>query len=250
MLHAILIDDEVRAIKGLEILLAKHIEGVRVVATATDPSEGIRLINSYRPDVVFLDINMPQLNGFDLLARLEYTAFELVFCTAHEEFGLKALRSNAVDYLLKPVNVDELRLTIRRISEKRIRQVYPAELFDALKKSLEKKTGRVPLQGKTDIGYISHNEIVYIEASSHHSMVVLSDGKSHKVNNALKDYEAMLCGDTSPFLRIQASYIVNMNHVTRYLKEDGGYVVMQGNRRIPVSKTKREELFRRLRLHV
>src|SRR5471030_515650 len=105
MLHAVIIDDEIYGVKSLELLIQKFVEDVKVVATTTNPVEGIDIINNYRPDIVFLDISMPVLDGFQLLENLNYKKFCLVFTTAHREYGLKALRKNAIDYLLKPVDI-------------------------------------------------------------------------------------------------------------------------------------------------
>jgi two-component system, LytTR family, response regulator len=248
MLHAIIIDDEPRAIKGLELQLLKYVTGVRVVASTTDPQAGVHLINTYRPDIVFLDIHMPLLNGFDMLDQLEFNEFALVFCTAHREYAVRALRVNAVDYLLKPVNAEELKETIARISKKLNELSAEPAMLAELSKYASPRTVRIPLLFKDRIDYIQTSALVYIEADSHHSMVTLITGETIKANGSLKEYENMLCQDESPFIRVQYSFIVNMNHITRYLKEDGGYVVMKGSKRIPVSKAKKDELFRRLHL--
>jgi two-component system, LytTR family, response regulator len=248
MLHAILIDDETQALKALEILLTGYVGGVKVVATSTDPVSAIGMINNYRPDVIFLDINMPVLNGFELLEKLEFTDFELVFCTAHHEYALRAVKKNAMDYVLKPVNVDELRVTVKRLEERRHLNRFSPELFRLLLQEIETQRYRVPLHSKSEIGYIPREKIIYIEASSHHSLVVLTNGNAQKVSYALKDYESMLCSEGSMFFRVHSSFIINVNHVTRYLKEGGGYVVMESLKKIPVSRAKRDELFARLHL--
>jgi two-component system, LytTR family, response regulator len=248
MIHTVIIDDEIRAIRGLEIMLTKFIQGVKIVATTTDAKKGVEIINDYRPDLVFLDINMPGLNGFELLEQLEFRNFNLVFSTAHQEHALKALKLDAVDYLLKPVGLDELKTTVEKVIKRAEEKKILPDLFTLLKATFERRNLRVPLVTKGNISYVEPDQVLYIEASSHHTTVVMADGSTEKVNYGLKDYEALLCKPNSQFMRIHLSYIVNTNHITRYLKEDGGYIVVNGVKTIPVSKNKKHDLFRILNL--
>jgi two-component system LytT family response regulator len=243
MIHAVVIDDEISGVKNLELLVNEYLKGIRIVASTTNPHEGISQVNDYRPDIVFLDIKMPNLDGFDVLDRLYFTQFHLVFTTAHQEFALRALKRNASDYLLKPVDVNELRTTVERIREKiESKQQFP-DVTGLLNQFRTLKNTRVPLHSKTGVEYVLPSDIVMIRAESNRSHVLLLNGMQIDSGQPLKEYEILLCGNSLPFSRVHNSYLVNMNYVKRYLKESGGFVVMNNNKTIPVSKNKKEELF-------
>lgn len=244
MLHAIIIDDEVNGVKSLELLIKKYISEIKVVATTTLAVEGIQLINDYRPDVVFLDISMPVLNGFEILEKLEFRNFDLIYTTAHREYGLKALKSDAADYLLKPVGVEDLRDAVKRIIKIRNKFNHGETLKNILSEIVKTPKIKVPLSSKDTIEYVTPSQIVYLEADSNSSIVVFSDSESLKTNKSLKEYESILCKENSNFIRIHNSYIININFITRYTKEDGGYAVMQGKKSIPISKNKKEDFLK------
>ncbi|MES2680155.1 MAG: LytTR family DNA-binding domain-containing protein [Bacteroidota bacterium] len=240
MIHAVLIDDEYNGLKSLELLIEKFVADVKVVASTIDPLKGVELINNYRPDIVFLDINMPNLNGFELLKKLEFSAFHLIFTTAHREYALKAIKESATDYLLKPIDATDLNLAVEKVKQKISEKQKQPDALDILKHIYEIQDTRVSLPTKTAIEYVSPNDIVYIEAFSNYAVVFLRNGKEFTVYKALKDYEQQLCKNELAFIRIHNSYIINVNYVTRYLKDDGGYAVIQSRKSIPISKNKKE----------
>jgi two-component system LytT family response regulator len=241
MIHAVIIDDEMNGVKSLELLLTKFIPDVKVVATCTDARDGIEIINNYRPDVVFLDINMPALNGFDLIEKLTFREFHLVFSTAYQEYALRALKLNATDYLLKPIDIEELKATIERIRTNIEDKKRWPDMYATLKEMAEIRNMRIPLAAKGNITYVTADQVLYIEANSNQSVVTLAGGEQENVSSSLKDYEAQLCKPGQQFMRIHNSFIVNLHYVTRYIREDGGYVVMQGKKSIPISKHKKDE---------
>lgn len=247
MLRAIIIDDEYNGVRSLELLIQKFIQDVKVVASSTNPVEGIELINDYRPEIVFLDINMPVLNGFQLLDNIEYKDFHLIFTTAYQEHGLQAIKRNALDYLLKPVSIDELRTAIARIKKKVEEAKQPAdlkELFDTLR-SMQQQ--RVAFPTRTSIELVPSSDIMYLEAQSNNCIVVLTNGVQHQVLKSLKDYEEILCKPGSNFFRLHNSFIVNIDYAGRYVREDGGSIIMSNKKEIPVSKTKKNDLMVLLR---
>ncbi len=249
MIHAIVIDDEYNGIRSLELMLAKYAPDVKVVATATDPYEGIGLINNYRPDVVFLDISMPGISGFELLDALVYKNFFLVFTTAHEEYGLKALKNNALDYLLKPVSAAELEQAIQKIKNRMQSRPDMSSVFGLLREVLSQPRVRIPLPTKMSTEYVEAKEILYIEGRSNSSVVNLVSGNTVKVSVTLKVYEQLLCKPHMQFIRIHNSYIINVDHATRYLKSEGGFVVIQNKKNIPVSKHKKEEFLKMITIN-
>ena len=248
MIHAILVDDEVKVLRGLELLIEKFVPEIKVVAAASDPEKAVELIDNYRPDVVFLDISMPVLNGFQMLEKLSFRNFHLVFTTAHEEYGIQAIRQSALDYLLKPVDTKELKKIVEKINRLNENNYKLDGIIEALKKITERQSTRVALPHKADTEYVNPEDIVYIEASVRNSLVCLSDGRTVTVSKPLKDFEEQLCERDLNFMRVHLSFIINLNFMTRYLKENGGQVVMHGLKSIPVSKNKKEEVLKFLGL--
>jgi len=241
MLHAIIIDDELNGLISLELLVKKYLPGIKVVAKTTDALEGVELVNNFRPDIVFLDINMPNLNGFELLEKIEFKKFHLIFTTAHEEYALKAIKKNALDYLLKPIDADDLKKAIEKINKN-------IDDHSAMQNALHflnniKETGdvKISVPAKTGIDLVSANDIMYIEADSNQAIVVLKTKNKINVTRSLKDYEKQLCETNKNFIRIHNSFIININYVSRYVPEDGGYAVIQNEKSVPISKNKKEE---------
>lgn len=246
MVHAIIIDDEINGLKSLELLLADLKQEIKIVGTTTDAVEAIELINSYRPDVVFLDISMPQLNGFEVLERLQFKNFHLVFTTAHRNFALKAIKQGAVDYLLKPVDIKELYETVARIKEKMAEGQVKTDMYELLKRLNEVQNMRVLLPSKKSTEYVFPADIIYIEARSNNSQVGLTNGQLIEVISNLKDFEYQLCKKESSFMRVHHSYIINVDYVTRYIKDDGGIAVLKGKKSIPISRQRKEDFLKKI----
>jgi two-component system, LytTR family, response regulator len=228
-------------IVSLELMIQKYIPEIKVVAKTINAIEGIELIDDYRPDIVFLDINMPNLNGFELLERVEYRNFQLIFTTAHEEYALRAIKKNALDYLLKPVDSEELKKAIERAKENLKKEDFVQNAFSVLRSMKESDDIKISVPGKSSIDVVSACDIMYVEANSNQAVVVLKDKSKIQVSRSLKDYDQQLCGKKNNFIRLHNSFIVNVDYVMRYVPENGGYVVIQNDKTIPVSKNKKEE---------
>lgn len=249
MLRVIIIDDEFNGVRSLEILLQKFSDEVKVIATSTSAIEGAELINNYHPDLVFLDINMPHLNGFQLLDKLSFRDFRLVFTTAHCEYALQALKEGATDYLLKPVGRQDLRETIDRVKKRTLEERQAPDLAGVLGEMTQKQNSRIAVPSKDRVEYVLVSDIVYIEADSNATQVfTVNSAQCIPATRSLKEYESLLCTGDSPFIRIHNSYIINADYATRYSREGGGYVVMQDKKSIPVSKNKKEEFLRMINL--
>jgi two-component system LytT family response regulator len=249
MLYCVIIDDESSGIKSLELLIKKFCTDLKVVATSIDSVSGVDIINNYRPDIVFLDINMPNLNGFELLKKLEFKNFHLIFTTAHREYALQAIKQSAIDYLLKPVDPDDIRMAVEKVKNIIKEQKAGPDVLKILKEIEDTREIKITLPVKNGIEYIPVKEVLYIEARSNNSLVVLVNNKSVTVAKALKEFETQICKAELPFIRIQNSFIINMNYVTRFVKEDGGYAVMQDKKNIPISKNKKDEFLKWINLH-
>jgi two-component system, LytTR family, response regulator len=250
MINAIIIDDETGGINTLRSMLTLYAPDVCVLACTTDPEEGARLIAESAPDVVFLDICMPGMDGFEVLQSLNERAFALVFTTGMLDRGLQAIRAEAVGYLVKPLDIDELRDVMRKIRNRMEESRALTGMIHALSSRGICPPLRVQLPTRDDIRYVASYDIIYIEADSNCANVALTGQTKIHVNRPLKEYEHLLCYRNSGFIRLHNSFIINTQHVTRYVKEDGGYVVMEGSRTIPISRHRREEIIHALRLPV
>lgn len=244
MLHALIIDDEESGVISLELIIRKYVPEVKIVAKTINALEGVDLINNYRPDIVFLDINMPNVNGFELLEKIEYKKFHLIFTTAHVEYALAAVKKNALDYLLKPIDGDDLRKAIDKVVKSLEENNSVANALAFLNRFRETEEMKVSVPGKDGIEIVPAKEMMYIEANSNQAIVVLKNGKKYHVSKSLKDYEKQLCSGEGQFMRVHNSFIINVNCVNRYLPEDGGYAVISDGKTIPLSKAKKDEFLK------
>ncbi len=241
MIHAIIVDDEINGLRSLQLLLEEFSNEIKIVNLTNNAYEAVDMINNFRPDVVFMDISMPQLNGFEVLERLEFKNFYLVFTTAHKKFALTAIKYGATDYILKPIDKKELEACIKKIQHKIQEQGVRPDVFEMLKFINEKNNFKVHLPTKKGIEYVIPRNIIYIEANSNYSIVSLTNGQNVQVTNALKDFELQLCKKDFNFIRVHHSYIINIDYVTRYIKDDGGLAVLKGIKKIPISRQKKDE---------
>jgi len=244
MKKVLIIDDENRTRE----LIAKMIDSfgldVQAIPEGENVQSGIAAIKKHQPDIVFLDIQMPDGTGFDVLASIPEKTFEVIFITAHEEFAIKAIKFSALDYLLKPVDLSELKSSL----EKAINTVDDKnehEQFDVLQNNMnpnEKK--RLVLKTQESIHVVELDQIIRCESDRNYTSFFLLDNKRILVSKTLKEYEMLLSGHN--FLRVQQSHLVNLNYIDRYDKKDGGAVVMKDGSEVPLSPAKREVFFQRL----
>ncbi len=242
MIKAIIVDDEKNSIEVLEWLLATYCPDVKIIATCSSAEEGINTIRELKPDLLFLDIEMPKMNGFDMLERLKSISFDIVFITAYDNFAVRAFKYAALNYLLKPVDPDELIATIQRHKEKK--QPTSNEQLSILFQNLinkEANVERIALSTKDGLIFVQAKNIVYCEAESNYTKVVMSDGQKIVVAKTLKDLDETLVG--SNFFRIHNSFLININHVVKFIREDGGYVEMLDKTQITISRSKKDAFF-------
>jgi two-component system, LytTR family, response regulator len=244
MLRAIIIDDEQKGIDALKILIEKFVTDVKVVAETTAAEEGLELVESYKPEIVFLDINMPAMNGFELLERLSWRDFNLVFITAHQEFALKALKNNAIDYLLKPIDHEDLVAAIYKI-RKNTRNNDGKEKFNyhSLLESLSgQQRQKIIINSRTGIESLDAQDIILFESASNYTKIALTD-REIIASKTLKEFDQQLCTEHSDFMRVHHSFIVNLNKVVRYLKSSE-HIVMSNEAKVPVAKSRRDAFFK------
>ncbi len=245
MLKAIIIDDELKSRESLRILVEDFCDGVTVSASCQNVNEGIEAIEKFKPDVIFLDIQMQRETGFDLLTRIKDINFEVIFTTAYSEYAIKAFKFSAIDYLLKPIDIEELKAALVKV-EKKVNN----NISGRLKQMMDNLKGgsvenfKLALPTSDGLLFIKVNDIVYCEASSNYTQIYMHDGKKHLVSRTLKEYEDML-GENN-FFRIHHSYLINLNLVKKYVRGDGGYVVMNNDTSLDVSKRKKEAFLDRI----
>lgn len=250
ILRAIIIDDEQKGINTLKILIEKHIENLKIVADCTRASDGIEAIESYKPEIVFLDINMPEMTGFELLEKLSWKNFNLVFTTAHQEHGLKALKINAIDYLLKPIDHRELQFAVNKIKQHIANNEITKNEFDYTKlintiNQYQRK--KIVINSKTGVESIDLPEIISIEALSNYTQISLNDSRSILTSKILKEFELQICNGNKNFMRVHNSYVINLHKVLRYLKEEET-IIMVNNQKIPLAKSRKDAFFEWLNL--
>lgn len=242
MIKAIIVDDEKNSIEVLEWLLTTYCPDVKVISTCGSAEEGMKAIDQQKPDLLFLDIEMPKMNGFDMLEQLKNISFDIVFITAYDNFAVRAFKYAALNYLLKPVDPDELVATIQRHKEKK--QPTSNEQLSILFQNLinkEANVERIALSTKDGLIFVQAKNIVYCEAESNYTKVVMNDGQKIVVAKTLKDLDETLVG--SNFFRIHNSFLININHVVKFIREDGGYVEMLDKTQITISRSKKDAFF-------
>ena len=243
MLKAILIDDEESSLNSLRQKLEQHCSDIEIIASCNYPDKGIEAIELLHPDLVFLDIEMPVTNGFTLLQKLKYKNFELIFTTAYDHYAIKAIRYSALDYLLKPVEIQPLQEAVKRAMVKK--ENNSNQRLDLLFENVsheKKKFKRIAIPCLDGLQFIKIEDIVYLEASSNYTKFHMVNNSKHIVSKSLKDFEEMLPDDT--FIRIHNSSIINKEFVEKYIRGDGGQVVLDGNIILDISKRKKADFLK------
>lgn len=247
MIRSLIIDDEQHCIDSLVFDLNKSFPQIEILETCTSPKQGILSIRKHKPDLVFLDVQMPWMNGFEMLDMLEHIDFAIIFTTAYDQFAAKAFRLSAVDYLLKPIDLNDLKDAVNKALEK-IKQKSGGSNIDNLLHNINTTgaTQRVAFAGREGYEFIEVANIEYACAEGAYTHVFLKDKRKIVLSKTLSDIEDMLPAEF--FQRIHHSTLVNLKHVTHFIKSDGGYVVLDGGEKLPVSKSKKEDLLARLGL--
>ena len=241
MIRCVLIDDESNSLEMMEWLLKTYCPQVKIEAMCNAASKGIEAINKYKPDLVFLDIEMPHMNGFDMLEQFDKLFFDVVFCTAYDQFAIRAFKYSALNYLLKPVDPEDLKETIRRIEEKK---TTPSKeqielLFQNIKQTVKPTAQRIALTTGDGMIFVPTSDILYCQAESNYTSVVLAGGKKIVVSKVLKEIDEALSGPD--FFRVHNSYLININQISKFVRGDGGYVVMQDGATVSISRSRRQE---------
>lgn len=244
-MNVIIIDDENKARRVLKALLEEYCPTVNIVAMAANVPEGVKAINTHQPDLIFLDIEMPQYNGFQLLEFFEKGDFGIIFTTAYSEYAIQAFRISAIDYLLKPIQINQLIDAVEKASQLTTQgNKQRVEQLATLKTNLSSQNGtlgRIALPISNGLHFADMEDILYLEADSSYTYVYLNnESKKLVISKLLKDLEKLLPEKT--FIRIHRKYLINVAYIKQYLKSDGGYVVMTNGEQLTISRHKRDNL--------
>ena len=238
-MKAVIIDDEKNAVISIEIALKEYCPQVEVIGTATSAKDGIKEIQSKKPDLVFLDIQMPHMSGIELLEAFgEDRSFDVIFITASNDFAIKAFRLSATDYLLKPINIVDLMNSIKRLLAKRIVIQPINERIEKLRAALSGKLSVPTLHG---MEFISLQDIIRIQAEGSYAKFFCVNKKQLLVSRNLKEFQNSL--ESESFFRTHKSHLINFHHIKKYSpNKDGGYIEMSDDSIIEVSRTHKTEL--------
>ena len=241
-IKSIILDDEQHCIDTLEWQLQKYCEEVENVACFSSPSEALKFIKTNTIDLVFLDIEMPEMNGFEFLKNIENTNLEVIFTTAYDEFAVKAFKASAIDYLLKPIDKEGLVSAVKKVKEKKKPNLLPEQmeiLYDSLNTKKHIKE-RIAVPTQEGLYFVKIKEIIYCISDSNYTHIHLIGNKKILVSRTLKEIESMLVD--SGFLRIHHSHLINLQKIEKYIRGDGGYVVMDDKKSLSVSRSRKEAL--------
>lgn len=240
MIKTIIIDDETRGRDTLKNLLHKYCDEVQLSGEAGSVLDGFKLINDEAPDLVFLDIEMPGHNGFDLLEMFKSIPFKVIFTTAYDKYAIKAIKYSALDYLLKPIDIDELKSAVSRVdntSKRDMKQANYEVLFNNIKSENKRKKVAIPdLEG---LVFIYLDEIVRCESDGNYTYIYLLSKKKITASRTLRDFEELFSEES--FFRVHRSHLINLEHLKKYIKGEGGFAVMADDSRVEVSRRKKTE---------
>jgi two-component system, LytTR family, response regulator len=246
-LKAILIDDEDDCLDLMQIILEKHCPQVEVIARASNGLQGLKAIITHSPDIVFLDIEMPRMDGFQMLEALENIDFTLVFLTAYDRFAIRAFKFSAFDYLLKPVDEEEIIKTIQKVESRLDTQTERLRLLKDHYKPQEKPHAqRIALSHSKGFQLVDVQAIVSCESDGNYTKVHVSNGSKVMVIKPIGSLEEVLTdSEGEAFFRIHRQFLINLNYVKNYLNSDGGQIEMNDGRLLPLARNRKEEFMSR-----
>jgi len=243
LIKAILVDDEFSSLQNLKQKLAEFCPDVQVLAATQKPEEAIALIRQQQPDIIFLDIEMPRMNGFRMLDELGSYDFDIIFTTAYNHYAIDAIRISAFDYLMKPIAIKDLQSAVERFTKTRYGKTK--DKLELLRNSLSQAKSqdeKIAIPTSDGLEFIPIRSIMHIESSSNYSKIYFADGKCLLVTKQLKEFEDML--QPYQFYRVHNSHLINLSYIKKYIRGEGGQVIMQNGDVIDVARRKKEEFLK------
>ena len=244
MINCVIIDDEAKNIKLLQKMLEMHCPSLNILATETDAKNGVQLVTELQPQLVFLDIEMPHLNGFDLLKALEPVNFEVIVVSAFSHYAVEAFEHRATGYITKPINSDKLVAAVNAATKKIEEKNINKNLFSLLEQNTQKSApDKIPLSTTNGLVFVKLSDIMFCESSGNYTNFYLCDDKKIMVSRQLGEYEKLL--PETNFTRIHDKYIINLSFIKEYIKGSGGDVILENGKELPVATRRKEEFLSR-----
>ena len=241
-IKSLIVDDEQHCIETLAWQLEKYTPEIDLVGTFVSPISALNFLQSHPVDLLFLDIEMPEMNGFDLLQQCHDIHFDVIFTTAYDAFAVKAFKASAIDYLLKPIDKEDLISAVQKANNTQESSLLPDQmeiLYQALHPQKPKKE-RIAVPTQDGLHFVKIKEIMYCISTSNYTNIHLIDGKKILVSRTLKEIEGMLSEEG--FLRIHNSHLINLSKIEKYMRGDGGFVIMDDQKALSVSRSRKEAL--------
>lgn len=237
MIKVVIVDDENKAVKNIEHIINNFIEGFEVAGKAYSIKEGIEVIQQCNPDLVFLDIQMTDGLGFEILDHFNSRTFEVIFATAYNQFALKAFEYASLHYLIKPISIQSIEDSLQRYIDQKPDSIASAQKLEVFKSQWQMPFRKISIPTMQGYQFIDVNEIIYLSADSSYTEITLKSGTSFLSSNSLKKFESIL--DDTIFCRIHDKYIINIHAIKKYNKGRGGSVILENNTELPVSSRKK-----------
>ncbi|WP_373551251.1 LytR/AlgR family response regulator transcription factor [Haliscomenobacter sp.] len=247
-MKALLLDDEPYCVELLGHLLKRHCPEIEITASFTDPIAALEYLRKHpSPNLVFLDVEMPRLNAFDLLNLLHPFTFKLIFTTAYDKYAVKAIKFSALDYLLKPIDIEELKSAVKKANSQQLVQASQLDMAAKYRNSENKAPDRIALCTAAGVDFVQLKEILYCSSDGSYTEVHLHTGNKIVLSKSLKELEELL--PPSDFFRPHHSHLLNLQHIKRYIKGSGGEILMANGKRLPVARSRKLELLEKLGLN-
>lgn len=246
MIKALIIDDEPAAIKTLQLMLQRYVPEIDDLKSTSDAAEGIHLLKTFKPQILFLDIQMPVMNGFDILKHFPQVSFNIIFTTAYDEYAIKAIRFSALDYLLKPIDADELRTAVDKFMIKEVLQKSNTGLYNNFLQNINAKTKKdfkLALSTSEGTFFYFPEQIIRLEGESNYTKFFFTEKKSMLTSKTLKEFEDILTDHG--FIRIHKSHMINKKHITN-LSGDG-ILTMADQSKVEISRRRRADVIENLK---
>ena len=243
MISAVIIDDEAKGRLALREKLLSYCPQIKVIAEAANGQEALMLIQHHKPQLIFLDIEMPKMNGFEMLNELPEKNFHIIFTTAYDQYAIKAIKYAAFDYLLKPIDIVELQTAVSKITAAENNQTKKqVELLQQNMQHPKKQLNKLAVPTLQGLLFFDINDIIHLEANSNYTNIYLINKTKITASKTLKEFEELLPEDI--FFRTHHSYLINLNYIKRYIKGDGGQIELQNGTYVDVSRRKKEEFLK------